>query len=126
MICIAGFASTPRVGLIAVSVASFLFQNLRVRSDATVQSNVSQANIGHVFAAYDMLYNLAFIAGGVMGIALSGSLSYSAVLACAVAGFAAMSIVFAVINDGKIEQESASKVHPSVWPMVNQVPVIAQ
>jgi len=48
------------------------------------------------------------------------------VLACAVAGFAAMSIVFAVINDGKIEQESASKVHPSVWPVVNQVPVIAQ
>jgi hypothetical protein len=73
-----------------------------------------------------MLYNLAFIAGGVIGIALSGSLSYSAVLACAVAGFAAMSIVFAVINDGKIEQESASKVHPSVWPVVNQVPVIAQ
>lgn len=126
VICIAGFASTPQVGLIAVSVASFLFQNLRVRSDATVQSNVSQANIGHVFAAYDMLYNLAFIAGGVIGIALSGSLSYSTVLACAVAGFAAMSIVFAVINDGKIEQESASKVHPSIWPVVNQVPVIAQ
>jgi hypothetical protein len=114
------------VGLFAVSIASFLFQNLRVRSDATVQSNVSQSNIGHVFAAYDMLYNLAFIAGGILGIALSGSLSYSAVLGCAVAGFAAMSLVFAVINDGKSELESANKIHPSAWPIVVQVAAIAQ
>jgi MFS family permease len=126
VICVASFATTPRVGLFAVSIASFLFQNLRVRSDATVQSNVSQSNMGHVFAAYDMLYNLAFIAGGILGIALSGSLSYSAVLGCAVAGFAAVSLVFAVINDGKSELESANKIHPSAWPIVVQVAAIAQ
>jgi hypothetical protein len=112
---IASFASTPRVGLIALSVASFLFQNLRVRADATIQSNVSRSTIGQVFAAYDMLYNLAFIFGAIAGIGLSGILSFTTVLACVATGFAAMSVVFAIIDDGKANGETSPSQHPSIW-----------
>lgn len=107
--------ASPQIGLLSIAVASFLFQNLRVRSDATIQANVSKTNIGHVFAAYDMLYNLAFIVGAIAGIGLSGMLAFTVVIACASTGFAAMSITFAVINDGKSEDETSSNLHPSIW-----------
>jgi predicted MFS family arabinose efflux permease len=118
-------AATPRIGLLSIAIATFLFQNLRVRSDATIQSNVSKSNIGHVFAAYDMLYNLAFIIGAIVGIGLSGLLSFSAVLAFASIGFAAMSIVFAVINDGKSDDDTSSSLHPSIWREFAKKPATA-
>jgi len=118
-------ATNPRIGLISVAFATFLFQNLRVRSDATIQSNVSKSNIGHVFAAYDMMYNLAFIIGAIVGIGLRGMLSYSAVLACTSACFAAMSIMFTAINDGKLEGETSPSHHPSIWREFARKPVIA-
>ena len=125
VICIACLASTPRVGLIALSIASFLFQNLRVRADATIQTNVSKSTIGHAFAAYDMLYNLAFIFGAIVGIGLSGLLSFTAVLACVATSFAAMSVVFAVINDGKQDGETSPSQHPSIWRVSVRKPVTA-
>ena len=125
VICVACFASTPRVGLIALSIASFLFQNLRVRADATIQTNVSKSTIGHVFAAYDMLYNLAFIFGAIVGIGLSGILSFTSVLACVATGFAAMSVVFAVIDDGKQDGETSPSQHPSIWRVSARKPVTA-
>ena len=125
VICIACLASTPRVGLIALSIASFLFQNLRVRADATIQTNVSKSTIGHAFAAYDMLYNLAFIFGAIVGIGLSGLLSFTAVLACVATSFAAMSVVFAVINDGKQDGETSPSQHPSIWRVSARKPVTA-
>lgn len=118
-------AATPRIGLLSVAVASFLFQNLRVRSDATIQANVSKSNIGHVFAAYDMLYNLAFIIGAIVGIGLSGLLTFAAVLACVSVSFAAMSIVFAIINDGKHDGETSPSQHPSIWREFARKPVAA-
>ena len=118
-------AANPRIGLLSIAVAAFLFQNLRVRSDATIQSNVSKSNIGHVFAAYDMLYNLAFIFGAIVGISLSGLLSFSAVLAFASIGFAAMSIVFAAISDGKSDGEDSPHSHPSIWREFAKKPVTA-
>jgi predicted MFS family arabinose efflux permease len=118
-------AATPRIGLLAIAAASFLFQNLRVRSDATIQANVSKSNIGHVFAAYDMLYNLAFIIGAIAGIGLSGMFGFATVLACVSTGFAAMSIVFAVINDGKSDDDTSSSLHPSIWREFAKNPVTA-
>ena len=108
-------AATPRIGLLSIAAASFLFQNLRVRSDATIQANVLKSNIGHVFAAYDMLYNLAFIIGAIAGIGLSGLFGFATVLACVSTGFATMSLVFAVINDGKSDDDMSSSLHPSIW-----------
>lgn len=125
VICFASFASTPRVGLIALSIASFLFQNLRVRADATIQTNVSRSTIGHVFAAYDLLYNLAFIFGAIVGIGLSGLLSYTTVLACVATSFAAISVLFAVINDGKQDLEISPNQHPSIWRVSARKPVTA-
>ena len=118
-------AATPRIGLLSIAAASFLFQNLRVRSDATIQANVSKSNIGHVFAAYDMLYNLAFIIGAIAGIGLSGMFGFATVLACVSTGFAAMSIVFAVINDGKSDDDTSSSLHPSIWREFAKKPVAA-
>ena len=118
-------AATPRIGLLSIAVASFLFQNLRVRSDATIQSNVSKSNIGHVFAAYDMLYNLAFIVGAIVGIGLSGQFSFAIVLGCVSTIFAAMSIVFALINDGKSDSDTSPSQHPSIWREFAKKPVAA-
>jgi predicted MFS family arabinose efflux permease len=118
-------AATPRIGLLSIAAASFLFQNLRVRSDATIQANVSKSNIGHVFAAYDMLYNLAFIIGAIAGIGLSGLFGFATVLACVSTGFAAMSIVFAVINDGKLDDNTSSSLHPSIWREFAKKPATA-
>ena len=118
-------AANPHIGLFSIAITTFLFQNLRVRSDATIQSNVSKSNIGHVFAAYDMLYNLAFIIGAIVGIGLSGLLNFSAVLAFASIGFGAMSIVFAVINDGKSDDDTSSSLHPSIWREFARKPVTA-
>jgi hypothetical protein len=118
-------AATPQIGLLSIAVAAFLFQNLRVRSDATIQSNVSKSNIGHVFAAYDMLYNLAFIIGAIVGIGLSGQFSFAIVLGCVSVSFAAMSIVFALINDGKSEGDTSPVQHPSIWREFAKKPVAA-
>ena len=118
-------AATPQIGLLSIAVAAFLFQNLRVRSDATIQSNVSKSNIGHVFAAYDMLYNLAFIIGAIVGIGLSGQFSFAIVLGCVSVSFAAMSIVFALINDGKSEGDTSPVQHPSIWRDSAKKPVTA-
>ena len=118
-------AATPRIGLLSIAAASFLFQNLRVRSDATIQANVSKSNIGHVFAAYDMLYNLAFIIGAIAGIGLSGLFGFATVLACVSTGFAAMSIVFAAINDGKLDDNTSSSLHPSIWREFAKKPATA-
>ena len=122
---IACFAATPRIGLLSIAAASFLFQNLRVRSDATIQANVSKSNIGHVFAAYDMLYNLAFIIGAIAGIGLSGLFGFATVLACVSTGFAAMSIVFTLINDGKSNDDMSSSLHPSIWREFAKKPATA-
>jgi len=118
-------AATPRIGLLSIAAASFLFQNLRVRSDATIQANVSKSIIGHVFAAYDMLYNLAFITGAIAGIGLSGLLGFATVLAGVSTGFAAMSIVFALINDGKSDDAASSTLHPSIWREFAKKPATA-
>jgi hypothetical protein len=53
-------------------------------------------------------------------------LSFSAVLAFASIGFAAMAIVFSLINDGKSEGEDSPNSHPSIWRELAKKPVTAQ
>lgn len=115
VLLISCLVSAPRIALISISVASFLFQNLRVRSDATIQANVSRSNIGQVFAAYDMLYNIAFIVGALLGIGLISQFSYSVVFAIASISFAGMACVFTAMNDGKTDAENVEVRHPSIW-----------
>lgn len=49
--------------LTTVVVVAFLFQNLRLCTDATIQSNARRGAGGRTFAAYDLSYNLAFLLG---------------------------------------------------------------
>jgi hypothetical protein len=72
-----------------------------------------------------MLYNLAFIIGAIAGIGLSGLFGFATVLACVSTGFAAMSIVFAAINDGKSDGEDSPHSHPSIWREFAKKPVTA-
>jgi len=53
-----------------VLVVAFLFQNLRLCTDATIQSNARRGAGGRTFAAYDLSYNIAFLAGIVTTLAL--------------------------------------------------------
>jgi hypothetical protein len=50
---------------------------------------------------------------------------FATVLACVSTGFAAMSIVFAVINDGKSDDDKSSSLHPSIWREFAKNPVTA-
>jgi hypothetical protein len=122
---VVSFIAIPQLALVAVGVTAFLFQNLRIRSDATIQSNIESNNVGHVFAAYDMLYNLSFIGGCAVGISLTGITQYSAVLVLAATGFAVMTCVFAYMNDGKVETIPTSESHPSTWRVLANTPVTA-
>ena len=122
---VVSFISVPQLALVAVGVTAFLFQNLRIRSDATIQSNVESTKVGHVFAAYDMLYNLSFISGCAVGISLTGITQYSAVLVLASVGFGVMTCVFAYMNDGKSEPIPTSDSHPSTWQVLANTPATA-
>lgn len=103
----------PRVALVGVLLCAFTFQNLRVRSDATIQANSPKATIGKIFATYDVLYNVAFISGGIIGIATTSMLSYQAVLSTASITYFLAAIFFAKLKDGKIAQIEIVATHPS-------------
>lgn len=113
VIGVASAFAHPRIALGSVSLCAFAFQNLRVRSDATIQANSPAASIGKIFAAYDVVYNVAYISGGVIGIAATSTFSYRAVLTTACVTYLAASIFFAKLNDGKVSKVSAVATHPS-------------
>ncbi len=113
VIGIATVFAHPRVALGSVLLCAFAFQNLRVRSDATIQANSPAASIGKIFAAYDVLYNFAFISGGVIGIAATSMLSYQTVLTSACVTYFVAAIFFAKLKDGKVAQVSVVATHPS-------------
>lgn len=113
VIGIASAFAHPRIALGSVLLCAFAFQNLRVRSDATIQANSPAASIGKIFAAYDVLYNFAFISGGVIGIAATSMLSYQTVLTSACVTYFVAAIFFAKLKDGKVAQVSVVATHPS-------------
>ncbi len=114
-----GFAAVfenPRVGLIAVALCSLSFQNLRIRSDATIQANANKENVGRIFAAYDVLYNAAFLGGCAIGILASGVLKYSEILSFVTIGYACNAAIFLRMRDGKRSEDQA---HPSIIASLN-------
>ncbi len=113
VIGIASAFAHPRIALGSVLLCAFAFQNLRVRSDATIQANSPAASIGKIFAAYDVLYNAAYISGGVIGIAATSTFSYRAVLTTACVTYFIASMFFAKLNDGKVSKVSVVATHPS-------------
>jgi MFS family permease len=70
----------PAVVAAAVVAMAFAFQNLRVVADATVQSEVDDDALGRVFAVYDAVYNLAFVAGALVAIGLVGRVTAAQML----------------------------------------------
>jgi MFS family permease len=106
----------PRVGLVAVAICSLSFQNLRIRSDATIQANASKEKVGRIFAAYDVLYNAAFLSGCAIGILASGVLKYSEILSLVTVGYACNAAIFLRIRDGK---RSENQTHPSITASFN-------
>ena len=108
----------PRVGLVAVALCSLSFQNLRIRSDATIQANANKENVGRIFAAYDVLYNAAFLSGCAIGILASGVLKYSEILSIVTIGYACNAVVFFRMRDGK---RSENQAHPSITASLNDL-----
>lgn len=106
----------PRVGLVAVAICSLSFQNLRIRSDATIQANASKENVGRIFAAYDVFYNAAFLGGCSIGILASGLLRYSEILSLVTIGYACNAAIFLRMRDGKRSEDQA---HPSIIASLN-------
>jgi hypothetical protein len=93
---IAAMFTDPIVGLAAIALVSFGFQNLRVVADATVQGAAHDAAVGHAFAAYDVLYNVAFAAGAVVALGLVGALSDSVVMAAIAAAYIGAGVVWMI------------------------------
>jgi hypothetical protein len=107
----AAIFENPRIGLVAVAICALSFQNLRIRSDATIQANANKENVGRIFAAYDVLYNAAFLGGCATGILASGVLEYSEILSLVAVGYACNAGIFLRMRDGK---RSEDQIHPSI------------
>ena len=114
---ITAIAPHPYVSLASLGFASFLFQILRVRSDASVQANANPSVLGQIFAAYDIVYNLAFIGGGLLGVVLIEDVSFTALICSVVLAYFALALTFLMIDDGKEERREsldvARKAHPA-------------
>ena len=120
---IAASSSNPRVGIVAIAACALAFQNLRIRSDATIQANSSKENLGRIFATYDMLYNFAFIGGCSIGIIASGLADYGQVLGVVAISYTCVSGLFMRISDGK--ESDAEKSHQTNYqPAPVERPVI--
>jgi len=120
---IAASSSNPRVGIVAIAACSLAFQNLRIRSDATIQANSSKENLGRIFATYDMFYNFAFIGGCSIGIIASRLANYGQVLGAVAISYTCVSGAFLKISDGK--DSDAKKSHPTNYqPAKVEHPVI--
>lgn len=85
-------------GLVAVGVAAFSFQNLRVASDATIQANAAPGSCGRVFALYDIAFNLSYIVGILVGLAVASNTSVTIAIEVASPAFLFFAVVFAVIE----------------------------
>jgi len=112
----AAIFNNPRIGLVAVAICALSFQNLRIRSDATIQANANKENVGRIFAAYDVLYNAAFLGGCATGILASGVLKYSEILSIVAVGYACNAGIFLRMKDGKRSEDQA---HPSITASLN-------
>lgn len=63
-----------------VILVAFLFQNLRLCTDATIQSNARRGAGGRTFATYDLSYNLAFLLGVLVALSFESNIGGETVL----------------------------------------------
>lgn len=85
----------------AIVVTSFAFQNMRVCNDAAVQSSVDEASLGRVFAAYDVVYNMSFVLGAALALAVGIDAGYLMVLAACCVGYAALALTLLFFGSGE-------------------------
>lgn len=88
----------PAPRLATVGILVFLFQNLRVASDATIQANAAPGSCGRVFAAYDIAFNLAYVAGLVGGLAIASNASVEVALGAVGPLYFLGAVVFALLE----------------------------
>jgi MFS family permease len=80
LVAVALVVSTPGVQLVTVAFCAFAFQNLRICTDSSVQANTPDEVLGRVFAAYDVVYNVAYALGVFAGVLLFGVVPMALVL----------------------------------------------
>lgn len=95
--------------LAVVGIVVFLFQNLRVASDATIQANAASGSCGRVFAAYDIAFNLAYVAGLLGGLTLTTNYSVGLAFAVVTPGYFTGSLFFALLAREESSDESSRR-----------------
>lgn len=109
-LCCCLLRPTTSVIVPAIVAVAFLFQNLRVCSDATVQKNAAKGAGGRVFAAYDLTSNILFLAGLLTGLSIMPLAGIHVVFASLTGAFAICSTFFGVMN----RKDTEIAVTPSV------------
>ena len=92
------FRPTLSIAMATITSSAFLFQNLRVCSDATVQRNAPRGAGGRVLASYDFVCNTSFLMGLLLGLACTTRLGTAAILGCAVMGYFIMAILLGLLD----------------------------
>lgn len=72
LVAVAAGRWSPVVAL-AVGTSFFVFQNLRVSTDATVQAHIADDARARVFSVYDAAYNLSYFGGAAAAVALDAA-----------------------------------------------------
>jgi MFS family permease len=98
---LASVVDQPIVRLGAVTATALGFQVLRIRADATIHANTPSAKVGHVFAAYDILYNAFFIIGGVVGMVLALQITIDRILVGVSIAYGLGAAMLAIVPEGK-------------------------
>ena len=119
-VCCCLLRPTTFVIVPAIVAVAFLFQNLRVCSDATVQKNATQGAGGRVFAAYDLMSNILFLAGLLIGLSFMPVAGIHIVLASLTGAFAISSAVFGSMN----RKDADTNIIPSVPEMNSATEII--
>ena len=112
-------ANVPVVYIAGVALLGFLFQNLRVCSDATIQSNALRGAGGREFALYDVSYNLAYLLGVLAGLGLGEHMGSRVVISTSGTVFALGSLVFVLLPrsaDSTSGVESTPSGQPNATP----------
>ena len=89
-------------------------------SDATVQKNATQGAGGRVFAAYDLMSNILFLAGLLIGLSFMPVAGIHIVLASLTGAFAISSAVFGSMN----RKDADTNIIPSVPEMNSATEII--
>lgn len=101
LLVISAAIQSPVVYLAAIAVVAAVFQNLRVCSDATVQSNAVAGAGGREFAVHDMAHNLSFLAGILVGLATSAGLGNRGTVLMSAAALLLLGGVYAFLPRGE-------------------------